>query len=331
MSRFSESQTLITGVYRTGSEFLTVLVDGHPEVSASMYGVNALRFLHGRFGPYDDPGVLRAALAKVKERVSGRYGKAMDVEAIARAIETQPPVTLGRVYDATMSLLHLGDNKRHWAEKNQLLWRQVPLFLAMMPNGRAVILIRDPRAVLASFKHFTTAVSPGYLGAVFNCLDAMRHARDLAMALPPERFLVLRNEDLARAPEETARRVWRLIGVDPDVEPAGPENWRDPFGRPWSFNSSLQNGGGFEVERALEGWRDVLSAEEIELVERICGPVMGEFGYQPVNPEAARADAADPLPMEHLIATHPQVSGFVATWRQTGAGCQAFPSDPAAS
>ena len=46
----SQSQTLITGVYRTGSEFLTYLIDTHPDIMASMYKINLMRFYYGRYG-----------------------------------------------------------------------------------------------------------------------------------------------------------------------------------------------------------------------------------------------------------------------------------------
>ena len=32
-----------------------------------------------------------------------------------------------------------------------------PEFIKIMPNGKAIIVVRDPRSVLASFKKFTNA------------------------------------------------------------------------------------------------------------------------------------------------------------------------------
>ena len=42
------------------------------------------------------------------------------------------------VYDVMMSELWLDDGKSNWAEKCQLVWREIPDFLDRMPFGRAV-------------------------------------------------------------------------------------------------------------------------------------------------------------------------------------------------
>ena len=59
----SKSQTLITGTYRSGSEYLTLLLDSHPELSASMYRVNLIRFMFKRYDPISNPKNLELALS----------------------------------------------------------------------------------------------------------------------------------------------------------------------------------------------------------------------------------------------------------------------------
>ena len=86
-------------------------------------------------------------------------------------------ITYGVLYDVLMTTLWVTEEKRHWAEKCQILWREIPDFIDMMPNGRAILAIRDPRSVLASFRAFTFVPPPAYLGAIFNCFDALKHAR----------------------------------------------------------------------------------------------------------------------------------------------------------
>ena len=42
----SKSQTLITGSYRSGTEYITHLINSHPSISASMYQINIMRFAY---------------------------------------------------------------------------------------------------------------------------------------------------------------------------------------------------------------------------------------------------------------------------------------------
>lgn len=322
----SLSQTLISGVYRSGSEYLVNLLHSHPEVHASMYRVNVFRFIYGTFFDLDRPEHAEAALEKIRERVDGRYGIALPKVDILDALMADRPITLGKFYDKTMSALYLDSHRRHWVEKNQLVWRQIPLFLSMMRNGRAVILVRDPRAVLASFKAFTTAPAPAYLGAAFNCLDAMQTARNLACALPPDRFLVLRNEELAKRPLETTQRVWKLIGVDTNHALLSPDHWVDAYGKPWGFNSSFQREDhSFDVGKVINGWRSYLDRDEVEFVERVCGGEMQAFGYECVRHTAATTARDEPLPRESDATQDPHIRELISIWRRTGGGAQTFP------
>jgi hypothetical protein len=188
----SKSQVLITGVYRTGSEYVAQLVGCHPALAVSMYAVNALRFVYHRFDPIHEAVQYRAALRSIAGRLRARYRLELPEDAVVQRLEAAQEVTYGLLYDAVMCALYLRPPAEHWAEKNQLLWREIPLFIASMPNGRAILVVRDPRSVLVSFRRYTYAPPPAYLGAVFNCYDAMKFARDNRALVASGRLHVLR-------------------------------------------------------------------------------------------------------------------------------------------
>ena len=75
-----------------------------------------------------------------------------------------------------MCELYMNEGHTHWAEKNQLMWREIPIFIGMMPNAKAIHIIRDPRSVLASFKNYTRYAYPACLGSVFNSYDSLKTA-----------------------------------------------------------------------------------------------------------------------------------------------------------
>jgi hypothetical protein len=333
----SRSQTLVTGVYRSGTEFVTHCLNGHPALSATMYRVNALRFVAGRYdlpvgptaGPVDGEQLERA-VRDLAGRITARYGAELDAAVVLELLEGyERPGHVCAIYDAAMRALYLGGGVEHWAEKNQLLWREVPLFLEGMAEGRAILVLRDPRAVLASFKRFTYAPPPAYLGAAFNCLDAMLHADELTRE-HPGRVLVLRYEDAAREPLAEARRAWRFLGLD-DAHPLSPrETWKDAYGEPWRGNTTDEGTGentghGFDLERALARGAE-LAPEELALVEGLCGGLMRRFGYAPetrAEPHGRGWERA-----VSRMAGNAQLEGFLEHWRATGRGAQEFPTDP---
>lgn len=290
-----------------------------------MYSVNVPRFVTGRYDPIADPENFRHALTDINARLQQRYERSIDVEALVRALESGEKVTYARLYDEVMTALYLSGETLHWAEKNQLLWREIPEFIEAMPNGKAVLVIRDPRSVLMSFKKYTYAPPPAYLGAVFNCFDAMRCAMRYRSELPPDQFLLLRYEDVALEPQAAAEKVWSLLGVTGSCDVRAAHGWSDAYGRPWHANSSFHaqdDGRPFDVSGSINRWRDQITEFELGVTEAICGELMTQFGYETSSGPGdwlaqLRAEIRDPL-----------VLGYLDMWAETGRGIQAFPTDP---
>lgn len=318
----SLSQTLITGAYRSGTEFVTHCIDSHPQLSATMYRVNALRFIRGRYEPLARPENLKKAVRDLAERLSSRYQVSLNEKDVLGALAGTEELTSCALYDTAMSSLYLTETTRHWAEKSQLLWRDIPHFLERMPNGRAIMIIRDPRAVVASFKKFTYCPSPAYLGAVFNSLDALQCAHAFARRYP-ETFLCIRYEDAALDPLAAARAAWRLLKLDDTHELTPQQTWKDAYGQPWLSNSSFQktNGNDFNLTASLDRGK-MLSPAERDLTEGVCGHAMRLMGYA-VEKRTPNWQAA-----LKLFHADPEIRGYFVRWLRTGQGVQAFPSDP---
>ena len=312
----SASQTLITGVYRSGTEFVSGLLGAHPHLSATMYHVNALRFLWNRYDPLAAPDNLRRAVADTADRLQTRYRFVLDRETVLALCAQAPAITYGVLYDALMRTLWVAGERRHWSEKCQLVWREIPQFLEAMPNGRAVLVVRDPRSVLASFKRFTYAPAPAYLGAVFNCFDAFQAAMDYSRNLSPERFRLIRYEDAAQDPQRARHDLLSFIGVDPALSPEVPAlDITSPF---------IEKGTAFDVNAALNRWRDHLSADETMATEYVCGALMDRLGY------TCATDCAG----EDALRLFTQGDAFTAQLQDVlehGRGMQAFPTDPMAA
>ncbi len=321
----SESQTLITGVYRTGSEFLAQVLDSHPALSVTMYRVNVLRFVWNRFDPICEEDHWRAALDEVAGRLKARYAMDLNRNEIEGELRGRDHFGYGDFYDVVMSSLYLDRKITHWGEKCQLVWRDIPSFLEMMPNGRAITIVRDPRSVLASFKHYTYTPSPTYLEAVFNCFDAMKCSLKMQASLPDDRFIVVRYEDLARNALRVANDLFGFMRLDrlltlPDLSARS-----DAYGNTWQANSAFHEAIGssaFDVESSINRWKELLSLTEVGLTETVCGPLMEEFGYQRSEYEVSLDDIVRIFEDDDRISTH------FRNWAQLKTGIQAFPTDP---
>ena len=165
------SPVYITGSYRTGSTLLSRIVDAHPGMAIAYDSVQFMRMVYGAFDPLEERWC--DALESVRQRLDERFGVTLDVDAVARAYGAGDGGWAG-LYDAVMrSLLHVSGGVR-WGEKTNVCWERVPDFLRLFPAGKAVVIVRDPRDVLASFKAFTYEKGLRYLDAAYNCLGSLR-------------------------------------------------------------------------------------------------------------------------------------------------------------
>ncbi len=323
----SHSQTLITGVYRSGTEYITQLINCHPQIHATMYRINVLRFIYGKFDPIHNPQNYIKALHSIQDRVQKRYSISLDLEAIIDHLKSLAKVGYGDIYDTVMSSLYLTNGATHWAEKVQLLWREIPDFLSMMPNGKAILIMRDPRSVLCSFKYYTHAPPPAYLGAVFNSLDSMQFAKQHSQDLPENKFLIVKYENVIASRVSELRKIWKFIGMDTKKEyPIDTtSSWMDAYNKPWMSNSSIQpeaKPASFDPVRSQNAWHERLSNAEKQFVYNICGKSMEEFGYTWKSLPNMDIDCSQ------MVEKDATLKSFYHRWLQTGKGVEAFPQDP---
>jgi len=154
----------------------------------------------------------------------------------------------------------------------------MPAVMNAFPNARVLHIVRDPRALIASWKKSND------LGHDYPFLMMIRHWRkSVALgrmhARKFPRCHVVRYEDFVADAHASLRRIL-------------PELRREDFvaSSSWKGNSSYQK----ETDRIsgvfVERWTERLSIAELGLIEGICEPEMSAMGYARRTPEAARPD-----------------------------------------
>lgn len=316
----SKSQTLITGVYRTGSEYLTLLLDCHPNLSATMYRVNALRFTWSKYKKFTRKNDVKIAVCELNKRLKERYGIDLPEDVIVSIILNKG-MDIANFYDAIMSYLYLKDEVLNWAEKCQLLWREIDLFLSLFANGKAIHIIRDPRSVLASFKNYTNFQYPACLGAIFNCFDSMKYAVSHKVN---KDIYVVKYEDILDDRDFVINSIWSFLGLSTGHE-IDLSNAKDAYGNPWFSNSSFEKNfsdSQFDKQRAKFGWHEKLNYDEISLTEYICGNLMQEFNY-----EISRKPSSEKVIETFINSLDNNSKKYFELWKQ-GFGIQQFPANP---
>jgi hypothetical protein len=201
--------------------------------------------------------------------------------------------TCGGPYDLFDALVRrLAGPAEVWGEKTpeHLLWWR-PLVRAA-PWLRFVVVVRDPRAVVASNLSMPWRDAgriPAWgenvhlaFAELWTCLQGQ--VQIMAGELGAERVLVLRYEDVVVDPDATRRVIARFIGRPPATEPvAAPEGIVQSW-EPWKTEAL-----GPVVVEHLETWRETLGLVRARQVTAVCRTGMRRFGYGDDAPSAAAA------------------------------------------
>jgi len=320
----STQQVLITGCYRSGTEYITLLLNNHPKLSATMYVVSFMRFCYNRYNPIDEKSNHSKLLSDAAQRIKKRWNRTLNVDKILDYCETADKVTYATLYDLMMSDLFLTKNIRQWAEKTQLVWTKIPAFLEMFPHGKAIHIIRDPRSVLASFKKYTYAPEPAYLGAIFNCYGSMESALDYKKKF--RRYKIVRYEDIIDSPRKTLTDLFNFLGLSSNHDLLSEEGWKDTRGKLWRHNSAFMpsktSGKKFNKQDALNRWKNNLSDREIALCEAVNGQLMETYNYKRSSVSADWPKFLKPLLSDEKLTT------YLRRWLVQGQGVEEFPTDP---
>lgn len=154
----------------------------------------------------------------------------------------------------------------------------VPAFLKTYPESKSIIMLRDPRAVLAS-NNVTEAKYPVIFMA--------RQWRKLAFLAAyckkhfPNRVDVLKYEDLVTNPEKEVKDVCEFLNIDFEEKLLDLSKYLDGDNNPWRQNTSYDSKkvSGISSE-SLNKWKNVLDEQDLLLNELICSDWMDFWGYQ---------------------------------------------------
>lgn len=301
---------LITGCYRSGTEYVTQLLNNHPNLAAKMYTTNFMRYYFKKYDPIAENylKLINNAYDTIKSRHKIKFN-------LKNVINNIDKPSYGSIYDAIMSDLYINDEVKHWGEKTQLVWREIPQFLNMFPDGKCINIIRDPRSVLASFKKHTYAKKPLYLGAIFNCFDSMKHSVTYTNYYP-NKFLNVKYEDVLMNEEDELKKIFDFLGLSSDHDLTSRVGWVDTSGNPWKDNTEF---GKFSKTSSVNRWKKNLLTWEVDMCETINDKYMKKFGYE--------RDIKPNITITWKYNKHPKVIEYLDLWRMNK-GIQEFPTDP---
>lgn len=320
-------QILITGCYRSGTEYFVHLLNSHPEISIYSYSTNFMRYYYNRYGDISLKRNYINLLNNAEKIIKLRLGFEINKDKILRGCFGNR-VSYGGIYESLIKHLYsrIKIPKKYWGEKTQLVWTKVPDFIELFPNSKVIIVIRDPRDILCSFKNITNAPKPLYLGAIFNSFDVMQLSVKYKK-LYPYNFMYVKYEDLLMSYKNTMKSIFTFLDLDYNFKYAENYDWKNLDGTTWKSNSAFFNNNeqiNYINKLKLPRWKSELKNWEIELCQKINKKYIEIFDY------SIDYKYNSILKDDEFISliNNEKIQQYYLQWKQKFIGIEEFPSDP---
>ena len=320
---------------RTTSE--PVFVVGTPRsgttLTAQILGRHSTLFIPGENHFFEDiyvrwsprwSGATPDERSSVVERLAtiyGRYNQLEDQPRIDALLARDPDLrerlaasrTLGEMLDGFMRAQMTGMNKQAWGNNTPKDIFHFESIAKCFPNCRFVICVRDPRDFLLSYKgrwrvtseHHKARLASLYHPVLTSMLwrATMRQGRRLRERYP-DRFTVVRYEELVTQPREVVQQLCAALGLSFEPSMLAVE----------SHNSSAEVATQGIFTSSIGRWRGELSNEEIWILERTAGADMKAWNYE----LTARSPRLAPLARILLAFPARTIRAFVANRANRG-------------
>ncbi len=206
---------------------------------------------------------------------SGQLTRCEDYEAKLRDIKS---FNFSRVFKSLQYIFRKKEGAAIYGSKEVLCEEFVPFFLQQ--GIKCIIIIRDPRAVIASMNY---GKSGDYVGEIRPTLFNIRNWRKsaafaLAMESEPN-FTWIKYEDLVLDFTSTIKKTTDLLEIEPFAPDAFQDGIYDQDGNLWEGNSS-HDPKRFISAASIDKFKELLPRKVLKYIEATCFPEMRCLGYR---------------------------------------------------
>ncbi len=272
---------LMSGWARSGASLSSSIINAHSEASFSVDVVKYLNFCYKRY-PKIDQNNLRMVLKEMHLRLNSRFSINFDIDYCIKVIGDNLEHT--HIYVVLMDHI-VGHNldQRIIGEYEGVTWGRIPYFLENIKNSKAMMIVRDPRDVLVSFKKNTIAPGNDYLISVFNSLSLMESWIKYEK-LYPGKFFGIRFEELKLDTELVVRNMTNFLDIDFEPSMLDSRKWTKLRGngwQEWENHDSSSFSEDSKLKKSPVGrWRDLIDPVDHFICEWIAGDMMQLFNME---------------------------------------------------
>ena len=268
----------ITGSWRSGTTLISRVFNNHQNMQVTYDTVHFMRFIYNQYKNINLNSSKEKLIDDLNKRLKKRFNYKINKNKFL--LNNQRSFTYEILYNSIMNeFLKINSEDKNWGEKTNLAWRQIPDFFKMFPNGRVIHLVRDPRAILSSWKKFTNAKKSDYLDSISNSFDSMKYSIKYLKKYNKKKYSLIAYEELVSDPVLTIKKICKKLEINYDPNMLNSSKYTDNRGKKWLSNSSYKSKTNKITSRNINKWKKNLNDWEILLTDISCSQFYKNFNY----------------------------------------------------
>lgn len=287
----------ILGYGRSGTTLFRRMLSAHPNLFVAPEN-DAFQRL---------PQLLRTGLAdatdvqRMVEAFPPYYQRIYDIGAFADAAAARVPLSRPDTMALLQGSSRIGQGKAdaQWGHKAPSEWPYLGTWREWFPHARFLHLVRHPHDSTASMNEYQLQryrTTP--LVSIWQWRKAFRGIRSHGAELGPERYKLLRYEDLVNEPASTLEEVCRFLGVPTDHVPTMVDFTSDPTAVHLDEGVHMERAETAVTQERIGRAASDYSSTQAAMLDYVCRRELETLGY------AVRSDAtATPFQRVRIDAT----------------------------
>lgn len=289
LDHFHRAPVFVVGCPRSGTTLLQLVLNSHPDVAIAPE-THFMRLFWSRrseYGPLDVDARFSSLLDDIVARPV--FAEMAVPEEVFRSQAWEGERTYGELFGLLLRLFGERASASVVGEKTPTHLLHMSTLASFFPKASFIHMVRDPRAVVASWRNV-----PWSTGTLQGDAEVWRHYawighREAKKGRLP--LLEVRYEDLVADPAPVLERVCRFLDVSFDARmlahATGRHEYLNVSREPWKSGSVRP------IDPTLAArWEKDLTPEDVRTIEAVAGSVMQSYRYQPRSTAPARFPVA---------------------------------------
>tara|TARA_B100000989_G_scaffold172513_1_gene129296 strand:+ start:1911 stop:2999 length:1089 start_codon:yes stop_codon:yes gene_type:complete len=265
---------------RSGGSLVTNILSLHPDVIITKDFVHFFRYIYKKYSPLTKKNLYKLVY-EFCLRIKYRNKIIINPKEILKNINLKNP-SYKNIYISISKIILKNTNKKIYGENANSEWNNVSNFLNLDKNFLAYQVIRDPRAVLMSWKNLTYEPGYKYLIIIFYWLDAIQELEKNKNYFK-SRFTYVKFENIHSNPYKSISKLYKHFDLTFHSNFLNINNFKKQKKNKFiHINVSGYTNKkviGFSKKR-LKSWKKEIHPWEVALTQRLLKKYMLKYNYE---------------------------------------------------